>query len=343
MCDGMGWFSRTDYKRALLVYNRIYYLIPATPVEFEDVSGLKQSMFYPVAFRQNASYTVHHFQPDQSYAPLISASAQLDAADPAFASLVATIPANERLYTWRAVNGDGDYKSGESLGLLPGQDVLAHAMLLNKFLLAADQLNCIPVTGKPYIHFLISQKYRTAVDGLRTSGRHLLPDTLRAAEGGRSSTMSRIMSVLIPDDELERRTEEEILAFKERHQEAFNRFSYWVWKLVDQVHALPIDPEYESDVKKLLDTDVWKEKEEAENELRSAWGTFFKSAIKGAVGGLISLGITPFLSLGALPLATVAAAAAAISPWAVSEMIALADARKKAQRHGIYYLMSFAG
>lgn len=26
MCDGMGWFSRLDYKRMLLVYDQIYYL-----------------------------------------------------------------------------------------------------------------------------------------------------------------------------------------------------------------------------------------------------------------------------------------------------------------------------
>lgn len=342
MCDGMGWFTRLDYKRALLTYNEIFYLLPHDTVSFTDVSGDQRSIYFPVVFRDNPAFKIHFFMPDSQSLQLIFAAAQADISNPQFTQVVDAIPRNERLYTWRVVNADGDIGSGRSVTLSPNQDPLAHAILLNKFLLAAAALKSIPITGKPYIHGLISEKYRFGLQGLRDKMPDLIPSSLRAGPIKHNPVVSRIIETLVPDEELENRSEADIVRFRERNVVLFESYSYAVRGLVSRINALPLSADFETEVSDLIATEVWKEKTEIEKELRSAWKGLFQSAIKSAVGGAVGVGIAPFLSLGATTLASVATASIAISPWATSKLIEFIESRKKAQEHGLYYLMKFA-
>ena len=240
------------------------------------------------------------------------------------------------------MNVDGDLGSGHSIGLTAKQHKLAHAILLNKFLLAADALKCIPITGKSYIHRLISEKYRFGIKKLRSEKPELLPSSLKEGKIHNNPVITQIVSALVPDEELEKRTGLEIIEFKERNRILFENFSYSTRNLIGQISTLPISPDFESEVSELINTEVWKEKVEIEKELRSAWEDFFKNTLKSAVGGLVAVGIVPFLSLGAITLATVATATAAITPWAISELFDFVETRKKAQENGLYYLMKFA-
>lgn len=341
MCDGMGWFTSIDYKRMLLVYDEIYYLLPKTPVEFNDVDGQRRFMYFPLASGGSSLFKVYHHEPDEAFRSLISTAAVQDAKSAGFASIVETIPQYDRLYTWRVVNADGDLGGGQSLGLLPEQASLAHAVLLNKFLLAADHLNCIPITGKPYIHGLISEKYRLGVNSLREAYPDLLLPSLKTKQVRFNPVASQILSAIVPDSELEKRSEEEILEYKTRHRDLFERFSYTMRQLVAKVSALPLSADFEAELEDLVNTEIWRERQAVEQELRSAWESFFKSTIKAAAGGLLAVGVAPFLSLGAITVGSALAATTAIAPWALSELVDFLDRRKHAQEHGLYYLMKF--
>jgi hypothetical protein len=76
MCDGMGWFSPLDYKRMLLAYDRIYYLLPSTTVEFEDVGGARQSFYSSTQFKQNPLFEIWHDVPEATVRDLIFAAAR---------------------------------------------------------------------------------------------------------------------------------------------------------------------------------------------------------------------------------------------------------------------------
>ena len=170
MCDGMGWFSPLDYKRMLLVYDRIYYLLPSRTVEFDDISGARQSVYFPIQFQQSALFEICHDVLETSVRDVLFATAKLDAESERFRAGVASIPVEDRSYTWRVTNADADLGGGSSPALKPDEEVLAHAVLLNKFLLAADRLNCIPITGKPYVHGLIRDKFERAAAPTRPRG-----------------------------------------------------------------------------------------------------------------------------------------------------------------------------
>jgi hypothetical protein len=341
MCDGMGWFSALDYKRMLLTYDQIYYLLPKDLVPFH-VGGKEQNIYFPIVFRENPSFKVHYFSPDDKLRQLILASAHADLNNPKFAEALNEIPEREKFYTWKVVNADGDVGSGHSLELDLEQKNFAHSVLLNKFLLAANALKCIPITGKPYIHGLISEKYNYGVERLRADIPDMLPSNLKTGEIKHNPIVSQIITALVPDDELEKRSETEIMQFKERNKVLFQRYSYTVRQMVGKVSVLPMTNNFDTDVDDLIKTEVWKEKIEIEKELRSAWEGLFKSVIKSTVAGLVGVGIVPFLSLGAITWASVATASIAISPWVTSQLIDFIDARKKAQEHGLYYLMKFS-
>jgi hypothetical protein len=213
--------------------------------------------------------------------------------------------------------------------------------LLNKFLLAANALRTIPITGKPYIHGLITEKYSFGLECLRNRMPDIVPQALRAGVVKHNLVASQIISTLVPDEELATRSEADIVNFKDRNRILFQRYSYSIRELVNKVSALPLTDEFDAEVDDLIQTEIWKEKIEIEKELQSAWKDLFKSAVKSGVAGLVAVGITPFLSLGAVTWASVATAAVAISPWVLSELIDFVETRKKAQEHGLYYLMKF--
>jgi hypothetical protein len=106
---------------------------------------------------------------------------------------------------------------GSSLGLQPQDQALAHALLANKYLAASDQLRAVPITGKGYIHDLITDKYRAAqtagVGGI-TAKPSLHPFAIQ------------VIQAIVPDESLEEKSEAEIIEYKLEHKQVFERFSY---------------------------------------------------------------------------------------------------------------------
>lgn len=335
MCDGMGWFSKNDFKRMLLLYDRIMYLVPSRTVEFRDVDGRPNYILISKQL-QEVGFQFQHYEPDDAMAEAIVQSAKIDAKRTTFASVIAGIPEAERIYTWRITNADADLGRGSSLALHPDEETFAHALLLNKFLVAADLIDAVPITGKHYIHALVSEKYRVA-QGAKTEGA----GAPSISNPSLNPIAVQVIRAIVADEELERRSEVEIVEYKERHRRLFDTFSYTVRKLVKQVSALPGSPDFNRQVSELVNTEVWRDKTEVERELRDAWAGFFKSSVKSAVAGAVALGITPFISLGRLSIASVLAGVAAAAPWVTSELISLLEKRKRAEQHGLYYLMNF--
>jgi hypothetical protein len=98
--------------------------------------------------------------------------------------------------------------------------------LLSKFLVAADLLDAVPITGKPYIHALVSEKYRIA-QSVNPESREPSP----ISNPSLNPIAIQVINAIITDDELERRTEVEIVEYKEKHRQLFDMFSYTVRKL----------------------------------------------------------------------------------------------------------------
>jgi hypothetical protein len=100
MCDGLGVFSDLDFKRALLLYDSILYLLPEHTVRFPGITGKRQSLLYPLSLYERQEFAVHHFTPPSDLQPLVTAAARADVTDSAFAGIVDQLSEAERLYTW---------------------------------------------------------------------------------------------------------------------------------------------------------------------------------------------------------------------------------------------------
>src|SRR4051812_20616989 len=101
MCDGMGSFSDADYKRMLLAFDQIYYLLPDQLVEFRDEDGRASHLILP----QNVEDETQAFVPttyalDDTRRSLLFRAAQFDLESDGLRSVAAEIPRDELQYTW---------------------------------------------------------------------------------------------------------------------------------------------------------------------------------------------------------------------------------------------------
>jgi hypothetical protein len=351
MCDGMGWFDDVDYKRMLLLYDQILYLIPSTTVEFQDVTGQPANLLFPVRLRESDCYCIADPSLEPDLCNGLVQAAKADASVEGLAPIVARIPTRDRLYTWRVANADPDFGSGNSIALHPRDEVLAHTLLLNKFLVAADTLGAVPITGKNYVHALIAEKYRIAAAALELAGAETLsPVHKRDLQHG--PVVAGISSAVIPDAELDGRSMEQILEFKRDNRSLFERFSLLGREALAEISSLPADRSFRRELDELINTKLWKQQVEIEDDIRAAWlrpsgGKGFarsepvKTALK-ALGSGIAIGAAPWIGLKALSFGTLLAAGGAVLPWAVTEILEAVESRRKVANHGLYYLVKFA-
>jgi hypothetical protein len=178
-----------------------------------------------------------------------------------------------------------------------------------------------------------------------------LPMGLREIDLRHDSVVQHIVASIVPDEELERRSFEESIAFKAANRPVFERFSFTTRALLDKIRSLPADRTFHRDVRDMITTELWQEKTQLEAQLQTAWWDVFasgaKQAVKGDLGkglvraGLagIALGVLPALSLGSLTMAAVLGPAAAAASWAVNEALEQLGKRREARKHGLYYLL----
>jgi hypothetical protein len=337
MCDGMGWFRALDFKRALLVYDRIQYLVPRNLTEFEDVDGERRFMVFPDWIRNRSSFSTVHFDLNAEARSLLEAACQTDLATPEFVEALQSIPQQDQLYTWRVANADAGLGGGQSRGLVPGETARAQSLLLNNFLLAADAMGHVPITGKPYIHQLIGAKYARARSVLRQA-QPRTSSPLRADVAGKLDAVSfRLLEAFVSDEELGSKTEEQILEYKERNRNLFRDFSAELLELTAAIGSIPGTEDFEASVRHALQTTVWKKQAEIRADLKGAWQAFFKTGVKVGVSALIGIGVAPLLPVGAL----VVTAASAAGAWLVPDLFETLASFRKARNHGLYYLMGF--
>lgn len=99
MCDGMGWFRAVDFKRALLLYDQIEYLLPRYLTEFEDVDGEKRFVVFPDWVRNCPSFSIVHFDLNAETSSLLLSACKADQATPEFVEVVQSIPPRDQRYS----------------------------------------------------------------------------------------------------------------------------------------------------------------------------------------------------------------------------------------------------
>jgi hypothetical protein len=352
MCDGMGMFSDLDYKRALLTYDEILYLLPRNVVRFRDITGKRQTLLYPLRIYDSPEFVVHHFTPSENLLPHLQTLGRGDLHAAPFRQAMDSFDPSGRLYAWRVINADGDLNGGESLSLSPDDQPLAAAILLDKFLMAADAARCVPIAGGAYVEQLISAKYQMA----RANHGHaseMSEVNFPKLHLGFPAVSHAILASTISDDELAKRSFEDIIGFKQENRTLFAQFSLMVRRFTARVDELPATSSFQSQLENLLATDVWEARTELEETLKQRWVGVFRSGLKEAARsevlgaavrqGLtgIAIGLLPALSLGTISVTSALAGVAAVAPWLVGEMVAYVENTSKASKHGMYYIHKF--
>ncbi len=240
-------------------------------------------MMFPVLDTHNTAYTPHSFRPSEPETEILRAAACADSHNSEVQRIVAGIPDSELLYTWRAANSDADLGGGRSMALAPDAMITAHTLVLNKFLLAADAANAVPITGKPYIHALLAAKFRLGADAIRAHAPDALPTGLRSSDIASGEVFRGIVSALVPDERLAACSFEEIVGFKRANAKLFDRLSLMLRTLLGEIRSLPADASFKRDLADIVNTSVWKEKAGIEVAIRAAWMDSFRDALEESV------------------------------------------------------------
>src|SRR5690349_13020276 len=84
ICDGLGWFTSLDFKRALLVFEGIHYLLPEDTLAFRDIDGAERWLMFPQWLYGSKTFSVKHSSIDLEISGRLAECALADGKDPAF-------------------------------------------------------------------------------------------------------------------------------------------------------------------------------------------------------------------------------------------------------------------
>jgi hypothetical protein len=200
------------------------------------------------------------------------------------------------------------------------------------------------VTDDPLALQLLYIKYKRAIK------EHSKPATIRNIIAKRTPGFFQKYSMLglnvceaiIPNTELEKRSFEEIVLFKESEGDSFERFKEKLFELVSYIESEPWSEEYYKDIIKILDTKVIPEARKIKDEMHVAYEKMFGSIITKSTATLtptVAASLLSGLSSGQIITLSCAAVAGALT-IALPEIVNLWQESNRRQRNAYSFLLS---
>ncbi|MCZ7567040.1 MAG: hypothetical protein M5U01_00375 [Ardenticatenaceae bacterium] len=150
-----------------------------------------------------------------------------------------------------------------------------------------------------------------------------------------------VIESLLPNDDLDRRSFQELIRFKESNRETVDRFRSYLFELTSQIDSEPWSPVLEKDILSLIDTKVMPEVMNVRDDLRAAYEKMFGSIVKNITATLtptLIASVLTGLSSGQILTLSTAAVAGALS-ITIPEIVELWQDRRKIKRNGLSFLL----
>lgn len=146
---------------------------------------------------------------------------------------------------------------------------------------------------------------------------------------------------LIPSEELDKRSFEEIVSFKEAQSASFKRFQTYLLELTSQLSSEPWSQSLEQEIMKLIDAKVLPEITRIRNETRSAFEKMFGEIAKKSAATItptLIASVLTGLSYGQILTLNCAAVAGSLS-IALPELLELWKDKQNLRRNGLSFLL----
>jgi hypothetical protein len=207
MLDGFGWFPEERYRRTLLLFDNIRYVLP------DYVSGLMappwvygRPDFEPVEHRSDSSDVRERLE-----------RAELGARDVGFQQAFEAVPDDDAAYALRVVAADRELRF-DSRSLVE-EPIVAVSYLAEKLLDHCHVSGSIPVVGQDYASRILAFKSAQRLGGPPSSG-----DILTGQQATALHTVAAGLSyTFVSDADLLATSPERILQYKTSNRELLER------------------------------------------------------------------------------------------------------------------------
>jgi hypothetical protein len=329
MIDGFGWFPEERYRRTLLLFDRIQYVLP------NYVRGL---MAPPWVYGQ-PDFEAIESPSDTGRARERLEHAERDTHDPEFRQLFELIPEDDAVYSLNVLRSDIEMQSsGRPMVHKP---ITAVSYLAEKLLDHCAAVGCVPVVGQDYAASILAFK----------SARRLTPLSSGSVLTGPQATALNTVAAglsyaFVSDADLRRTTTERILRYKAANRELLDRHQLHLVSVAQRFAQLaPNEAQFMQEMSALRQQAL-AERMAMEQDAREAWHSAgFRLAERGllvAGGGLITaLGLIGSKSLVEVA-ATAVPAFVGASAFAAVQGLKAWNETRKARHVAVSYLVEAA-
>jgi len=327
MLDGFGWFPEERYRRTLLLFDGMRYVLP---------SYVKGLMAPPWVYSQPDFEAVEHGSDTESVRSRRE-RAERDANDQAFRCFFQTIPEEDASYALNVVSSDRELRS-ENRPVIQ-EPTVAVSYLAEKLLDYCDANGCVPVVGQDYAaNILAFKSARRLVTPLSTGAVFNLQQATAL-----NTVAAGLSYAFLSDSDLKRTTKEKILRYKADHRELLERHHLHLVSVAQRFAELSADDAAFTTELLALRQQALAERMTMEQEAREAWRSagleLAEKSLLVAGGGLITaLGLIGTKSLADLAATALPAAVGAATVVAAQGLKAW-NQSKKARTVAISYLV----
>ena len=327
MLDGFGWFPEAKYRRTLLLFDRIRYVLPAY------VSGLMP----PPWVYERPDFEAIEYESTPTEVGNRLERAQADARQVGFQKLFASVPDDEAAYALQVTSADCELRSDNRM--LVRDPIVAVSYLAEKLLDHCHASGGIPIVGQDHAsHILAFKSARRIVSPLSASA------VLSVQQATALQTVAAGLSyAFVSDSDLSATTLERILRYKNDNRGLLERHQMHLMSVAQRFAELSPDDSRFATEMVALRQQALSERLAMDIDAREAWRSAgLQLAEKGllvAGGGLITaLGLLGSKSLVELA-ATALPAMVGGTAFAAVQGLKAFEASRKVRSVAVSYLV----
>ena len=330
MLDGFGWFPQERYRRTLLLFDSIQYVLPTY------VSGL---MAPPWVYNQ-ADFEAVEYQSDARRVRERLECAEIDAHGVGFRRLFESVPEDDAAYALNIVTSDRAMRLGNRP--LIQEPIVAVSYLAEKLLDQCAANGRVPVVGQDYAATILAFKSaRRLVTPANSSAVLTVPQATAL-----NNVAAGLSYAFVSDSVLRRTTTQRILEFKASNRELLERHQMHLISVAQRFAEIAPDDARFAIEMMALRQQALAERMAMERDAREAWRSAgLQLAEKGllvAGGGMLTalslIGTKSLVEVAATTLPAMLGAAA----FAGVQALKAWDKTRKVRTVAISYLVEAA-
>lgn len=217
------------------------------------------------------------------------------------------------------------------------------SLYLNQALIVSEEENLIPFTDSAIHHQLLLGKYERAVANPEKPVQKILTERSPIDSQKFNLLALNILNILIPPEELEMRSLEDILRYREECSESLHRFQTYLFALHSRIEGEPWSDKFHKEIIKIIDGEVVPKGQNLQEEMKGIYEKLFRRVLQNLTATVTPTFVTTIftgLSSGQILTLSCAAIATAFS-ISMPELLNTWQNKRDLNKNSLAFLLKF--